>query len=245
MHPSLSSFPSLAFYGGAVKSHFLPTDRPPPLGIAWPNFGKHPVIFIEVASGVEQREKDGLSISNPVEAKLAIAVTKALLRSAGGERHENENEKSQGGYVSVASAGEIGIIAPYRAQVRRVKELWAQSQTSCGGGGRTFARSTSDGHKNDSDGENGSETDLEVHSVDGFQGREKEVIVLCTTRANPGRSLGFVSDERRMNVAMTRARRGLVVLGNRSTLSSDNTWARWFVWMDKKGLVVTAEQAGL
>jgi len=48
-----------------------------------------------------------------------------------------------------------------------------------------------------------------------------------------------------MNVAMTRARRGLVVLGNRSTLSSDNTWARWVVWMDKKGLVVTAEQAGL
>ncbi len=54
-----------------------------------------------------------------------------------------------------------------------------------------------------------------------------------------------MSDERRMNVDMTGAGRGLGVLGNRSTRSSDNTWARWFVWMDKKGLVVTAEQAGL
>ena len=60
--------------------------------------------------------------------------------------------------------------------------------------------------------------------------------MLCTTRANDGGNLGFVRDDRRMNVAMTRARRGLIVLGNRATLAADPTWREWLAWIDARGL---------
>jgi regulator of nonsense transcripts 1 len=69
--------------------------------------------------------------------------------------------------------------------------------------------------------------------VDGFQGREKEVIVLCTVRNNRQNQLGFVADPRRLNVAITRANRGLIVLGHRDTLSTDQLWQKWLQFVDK------------
>ena len=52
---------------------------------------------------------------------------------------------------------------------------------------------------------------LEIDSVDGFQGREKEAVVISLVRSNPKGEIGFLGDVRRMNVAMTRARRKLLV----------------------------------
>jgi ATP-dependent RNA/DNA helicase IGHMBP2 len=62
--------------------------------------------------------------------------------------------------------------------------------------------------------------DLEIDSVDGFQGREKEAIIISLVRSNPEGEIGFLADTRRMNVAMTRARRKLLIVGNSATLSS-------------------------
>ncbi|EFJ45040.1 hypothetical protein VOLCADRAFT_48654, partial [Volvox carteri f. nagariensis] len=59
---------------------------------------------------------------------------------------------------------------------------------------------------------------LEVSSVDGYQGREKEVMVFSTVRANPSSVLGFLEDWRRLNVAITRPRRALLLVGNANTL---------------------------
>jgi regulator of nonsense transcripts 1 len=113
---------------------------------------------------------------------------------------------------------------------------------------------------------------LEVKTVDGFQGREKEasafvlilvslehfgcnsklyvdgnieqVIVFSTVRSNSKGQLGFVSDPRRMNVALTRARCGLIVVGNSKTLESDKNWAIWLAYMRENNLisVVTSDK---
>ena len=62
---------------------------------------------------------------------------------------------------------------------------------------------------------------LEIKSVDGFQGREKEVIVLSLVRSNKSKQIGFLVENRRLNVAVTRARRQLVVICDSSTVSGD------------------------
>lgn len=65
---------------------------------------------------------------------------------------------------------------------------------------------------------------IEVASVDSFQGREKEFIVLTCVRSNDGQGIGFLSDWRRLNVALTRAKRGLVIIGNARVLSRHHLW---------------------
>ena len=108
-------------------------------------------------------------------------------------------------------AADIGIITPYAAQVRLFKERCRI---------RPFDA-------------------VEVASVDGFQGREKQVIVFSCVRANASGSLGFLADARRVNVMMTRAKRGLVIVGSPLTLQAERgTWAPWLQWANENGLIV-------
>jgi superfamily I DNA and/or RNA helicase len=76
---------------------------------------------------------------------------------------------------------------------------------------------------------------LEVGTVDGFQGREKEVVIVSLVRSNAEGEVGFLSDTRRMNVAMTRARRLLIVIGDSATISRHPFYAKFMEYVEKNG----------
>jgi len=74
---------------------------------------------------------------------------------------------------------------------------------------------------------------LEIGSIDSFQGREKEIVIVSLVRSNDQGEVGFLSDVRRMNVAMTRARRLLIVIGDSSTIGRHPFYSGFLDYVDK------------
>ena len=91
---------------------------------------------------------------------------------------------------------DVGIISPYRAQVQYLRRLLTKREYF-----KPFRRQIS------------------VNTVDGFQGQERDVIVISLVRSNDEGQIGFLRDLRRMNVAITRARMKVIILGNRQTMT--------------------------
>jgi len=74
---------------------------------------------------------------------------------------------------------------------------------------------------------------LEIGTVDGMQGREKDAIIISLVRSNEARQVGFLKDKRRMNVAMTRAKRHLCVVGDSSTVQHGGSFLKkWLAWLE-------------
>jgi len=81
---------------------------------------------------------------------------------------------------------------------------------------------------------------LEVGTIDGFQGREKEVVILSLVRSNETGEVGFLNDTRRMNVGMTRARRLLVVIGDSATIARQPFYEAFLTYVEKHGALRSA-----
>lgn len=151
----------------------------------------------------QDRGRPVRGISNPVEAVITVAVARTLVQSG------------------AVSAGQIGVIAPYHAQlglIRRVLKTVVTNITSSRERGAASDHKFS-GAQSERTPPELSLAELEVQTVDTYQGRDKEVILLSMTRCNAEGAVGaLLSDLRRLNVAFTRAKRKLVIIGSLQTL---------------------------
>jgi len=161
-----------------------------------------------------REQNDGPSYYNEAEALKVVQIVKDLIHGG-------------------LPAKGVGVIAPYSGQVRFLKSMLQRSFEQQGGQGgsgkQSMAREL---------------PEVEVSSVDGFQGREKEVVVFSAVRANPAGQVGFLADWRRLNVMLTRARSGLIVVGHRATLRQDPTWRLWIEWAGAHGVICGEGRSG-
>ena len=77
--------------------------------------------------------------------------------------------------------------------------------------------------------------DTQVNTVDSFQGQEKETIIISLVRSNENATIGFLSEYRRMNVALTRAQKKLIVIGDSATIGNDKFYASFLNYVEKNG----------
>lgn len=103
-------------------------------------------------------------------------------------------------YPELRSSSQFAIISPYRHQVKLFQDRF---RDAFGQESKKF---------------------VDIQTVDGFQGREKDVAIFSCVRSNDDRRIGFVSDARRMNVGITRAKSAVLVVGSASTLRNDEHW---------------------
>ncbi|KAL8229878.1 hypothetical protein R6Q57_014778 [Mikania cordata] len=167
-----------------------------------------------------------------VQKSSAAEPTLLLVDIAGCDMEEKKDEEESTlneGEADIAIAhakrlvqsgvrsSDIGIITPYSAQVVLLRML----------------RTKEDKLK-----------ELEISTVDGFQGREKEAIIISMVRSNSKKEVGFLSDRRRMNVAVTRARRQCCLICDTETVSSDKFLKRLVEYFEEHGEYLSGSEYG-
>ncbi|KAF2307851.1 hypothetical protein GH714_032610 [Hevea brasiliensis] len=164
-----------------------------------------------------------------IKAHASVAAHKLLILNVCDmeEKKDEEDSTLNEGEAEVAvahakrlvesgvQASDIGIITPYAAQVVLLKIL----------------KSNEDKLK-----------DMEISTVDGFQGREKEAIIISMVRSNSKKEVGFLSDHRRMNVAVTRARRQCCLVCDTDTVVSDAFLKRLIEYFEEHGEYLSASE---
>jgi predicted DNA helicase len=110
----------------------------------------------------------------------------------------------------------IGIISPYREQVLKIQEAIVH------------------------DFDHFPDADIEVNTIDAFQGQERDVIYISLVRSNDKGEIGFLKDTRRMNVAMTRAKKKLIIIGDSATLASAAFYRDFLDYVDAHGVYGSA-----
>ncbi len=196
MNSSIMEFPSKELYeskliaADSVANRLL-CDLP---GVKKTDDTETPVVWIDTQGG-DYPEEDVLDSSSSRSDSNTSVVGKYNQQEARIVKKYVETLISAN-----VSPTDIGIIAPYNAQVAILKK-WIHVD----------------------------HPDVEISTVDGFQGREKEAIILSLVRSNPEFKVGFLDEERRLNVAITRPKRHLCVIGDMETVSHGSRFLKNYV----------------
>ncbi|KAM6114446.1 LOW QUALITY PROTEIN: helicase MOV-10 [Phoenicopterus ruber ruber] len=210
-HEAILRIPNELFYDSELKACESDELDVRSLYCAWEELPKKgfPIIFHGVC-GEDRREAKSPSFFNTSEIEVLVRYLKKLLQSRG-----------KGGCPSV-SPKEVGIISPYRKQVEKIRK----AITSLDPVLRTLPDISL----------------LKVGSVEEFQGQERRIILISTVRScseylqlDQTFKLGFLKNPKRLNVAITRAKALLIVVGNPTVLSKDHHWQRFLRYCREEG----------
>mmetsp|Transcript_38656 Transcript_38656/g.58005 ORF Transcript_38656/g.58005 Transcript_38656/m.58005 type:complete len:910 (-) Transcript_38656:175-2904(-) len=229
-----------------MGNNATPSDKLPS-GFPWPL--DQPLAFINVQDGLHMEQSHGTDnydnddtnaggkeegrnqgrgggTSNPTEAILVADIVQNLILQG--------DVQSQ----------QIGIIAPYAKQVELIQtELHKRQQKLRQQEAFNF------------DDEEEKENDIwkrkkssrmtmmtRIGTVDSYQGQEQDYVILSATRSNANGSLGFLFDPRRLNVAITRSKQGLIIVGDGRSLSHSRHWRALFEFCKDRGCVLDADE---
>ncbi|XP_047446737.1 putative helicase mov-10-B.2 [Mugil cephalus] len=207
-HPAILKIPNELFYDGDLEVCADEILRNSFCGWEWLPKRNFPVIFHGVI-GVDDREASSPSYFNIAEVEVLMYYVKKLL--------ETHGKKGQ----PTITPKDIGIIAPYRKQVQKIRKALDKV-------GKELKSKNME--------------PLKVGSVEEFQGQERMVILVSAVRSSPKYlekdqhfHLGFVKNQKRFNVAVTRAKALLIVVGNPVVLNTDVTWNRFIQYCKDEG----------
>jgi len=221
MNEIIMKWSSNEMYGGrligapSVTSRLL-CDLP---GVRATEDTSNPFMLIDTA-GCDMDEDEQQDGSGGGSASGKVGTLAVQMQRSKSNRHECRIIQSHLDALLYAGVQpkQVGIITPYSGQVSLLRELLLDGPSATRYHG------------------------LEIGTVDGFQGREKEAILLSLARSNPDREIGFLSDHRRMNVAITRARRHVALILDSQTISVDPFLERMVEYGMEHGLYRSAEE---
>lgn len=234
MHPLISEFPRNKFYEGKLLDGITAEQRTHPVItsplVFWDTNGQYRESVSpnhQFNKGIQRFQKSaGYSYNNIGEAFQVIKVLKNLVLQ------------------KKISKEDIGVITPYRAQRDILSEYIASDLEI----NPSQEQIVSEVDKDDifADNKNvkvNKVSGLLIASVDAFQGREKDFIIFSCVRSNPENNVGFVKDVRRLNVALTRARYGLILIGDAKCLQKgDSTWNEYITLLRQKGFILKGDE---
>ncbi|XP_014748939.1 PREDICTED: putative helicase MOV-10 [Sturnus vulgaris] len=210
-HEAILRIPNELFYDNELKVCKRDGRDIQNLYCTWEELPKKgfPIIFHGVC-GEDQREAKSPSFFNTAEIEVVVHYLKKLLLSQGK------------GSCPAVSPKEIGIISPYRKQVEKIRKAITSLDPD-------LRKLPAVSH-------------LKVGSVEEFQGQERQVILISTVRScstylqfDQTFRLGFLKNPKRFNVAITRAKALLIVVGNPTVLSKDQHWHRFLRYCQEQG----------
>ena len=221
MHPSIAAFSSAMFYDGLLGTPAALERRRPV-----PTFLQNLMPSGNPTVGVRMINVGGRCNESRGERSASVRQLSSDTVFDGPESTTFTNEAESVRVASLikdiladtnddlSSPKTIGVITPYSGQVQLIKEMIASDP-------EIFSQAKNVG------------ASIEVKSVDGYQGRERDVIIFSAVRSNRRGNVGFLKDWRRLNVALTRARSALLVVGDADTLfDGDTHWASFIKYCD-------------
>ncbi|MEM6726654.1 MAG: AAA domain-containing protein, partial [Bacteroidota bacterium] len=191
MHQTIMGFSNQLFYANQLQAHASVADRQ----LILESGPQPPLDFIDTAGCgfTEQQNPETLSYKNPDELILLREHLDLLLAD-----------------VPEGEVPTIGIISPYKEQVRYMRAQFEQDQD--------FQYHYA----------------VTINTIDSFQGQERDVIYISLVRSNSNNVIGFLADTRRMNVAMTRAKKKLIIIGDSGTIGTHAFYAQFLDYCEQQ-----------